>query len=66
MKVTRSSNWKGEARDINKDNLRHVVNIEKSECTFLEWQHTGKPCEHALVFLIGKRNVKMEDYLHEY
>ncbi|XP_014751623.2 uncharacterized protein LOC106865635 [Brachypodium distachyon] len=66
LKVTRSSNWKCEVRNIEKDNLRHVVDIEQNECTCLEWQHTGKPCEHALVFLIGRRNVQMEKYLHEY
>ena len=32
----------------------------------MEWQHTGKPCEHALVFLIAKRNVKMEKYMNKY
>uniref|UniRef100_A0ACD5ZL15 Uncharacterized protein n=1 Tax=Avena sativa TaxID=4498 RepID=A0ACD5ZL15_AVESA len=56
--------WSGEY--ILHDNIRHVVNIATHECTCLRWQHTGKPCWHALVFLIGKRNVPLENYVHEY
>jgi ribosomal protein L44E len=66
LKVEKSSPTKAEVRDILHDNIRHVVNIATHECTCLRWQHTGKPCWHALVFLIGKRNVPLENYVHEY
>jgi ribosomal protein L44E len=66
LKVEKSSATKAEVRDIAHDNIRHVVNIATHECTCLRWQHTGKPCWHALVFLIGKRNVPLENYVHEY
>ena len=43
-----------------------LSSMSYQECTCLRWQHTGKPCWHALVFLIGKRNVPLENYIHEY
>ena len=49
-----------------KTGRRHVVDTELHECTCLEWQHTGKPCEHAILFLAGKPRVNMHPYLHEY
>lgn len=42
------------------------MKVDKHECTCLEWKHTGKPCDHALVFLMGRRNPKWEDYVHNY
>lgn len=38
------------------------------ECSCLEWQHTGKPCQHALALITAQkaRDVKMEDFVHEY
>src|SRR6266498_3784868 len=66
LQVEKSSPTKAEVRDTLHDNIRHVVNIATHECTCLRWQHTGKPCWHALVFLIGKRNVPLENYVHEY
>jgi hypothetical protein len=52
-------------RDI-KTGRRHVVNTEEHECTCLDWQHTGKPCEHAILFLASKPKLNMHPYLHEY
>jgi hypothetical protein len=52
-------------RDTN-TGRRHVVNTDLHECTCLEWQHTGKPCEHAILFLASKPKVNMHPYLHEY
>lgn len=66
LKVGKSGNGSCEVKDISKHNLRHVVKIEKRECTCLEWQHTGKPCDHALVFLICARNPIWEDYVDNY
>lgn len=66
LKVGKSGNGSCEVKDISKHNLRHVVKIEKRECTCLEWQHTGKPCDHALAFLICSRNPIWEDYVDNY
>ena len=63
--VEKSSLWGAEVRDT-KTGRRHVVDTELHECTCLEWQHTGKPCEHAILFLASKPKVNMHPYLHEY
>jgi hypothetical protein len=46
--------------------LRHVVKIDSHECTCIKWQHTGKPCHHALEFLIGTTNINFHPFVHEY
>ena len=63
--VEKSSPWGAEVRD-NKTGRRHVVNTELHDCTCLEWQHTGKPCEHAILFLASQPKINMHPYLHEY
>ena len=65
LSVEKSSLWGAEVRD-NKTGRRHVVNTELHECTCLEWQHTGKPCEHAILFLASQPKINMHPYLHEY
>jgi hypothetical protein len=65
LSVEKSSLWGAEVRDI-KTGRRHVVNTEEHECTCLELQHTGKPCEHAILFLASKPKLNMHPYLHEY
>lgn len=45
---------------------RHVVKIDIHECTCLQWQATGKPCDHAIVVLIGEAPLMMGEYLHPY
>ena len=58
-----SGNWSAE---VCESGIRHIVKLINKECTCLEWQHTGKPCKHALAFLTTQRNVDLEDYVHEY
>jgi hypothetical protein len=65
LSVEKSLLWGDKVRDI-KNARRHVVNIEEHECTCLEWQHTRKPCEHAILFLASKPKLNMHPYLHEY
>ena len=65
LAVEKSSLWGAEVRDT-KTGRRHVVDTELHECTCLEWQHTGKPCGHAILFLASKPKVNMHPYLHEY
>jgi hypothetical protein len=65
LSVEKSSLWGAEVRDT-KTGRRHVVDTELHECTCLEWQHTGKPCEHAILFLASRPRLNMHPYLHEY
>ena len=57
--------WGAEVRDT-KTGRRHVVDTDLREYTCLEWQHTGKPCEHAILFFASKPRLNMHTYLHEY
>ena len=54
--------------DTSNTHSRHVVKSYLHECTCLEWQHTGKPCQHALALItsVQSANVHMEDFVHEY
>ena len=65
LSVEKSSLWGAEVRD-NKTGRRHVVNTELHDCSCLEWQATGKPCDHAILFLAGQPKINMHPYLHEY
>jgi hypothetical protein len=59
-----SSDMSAEVTDTEKDHTkRHVVKALAHECTCMEWQHTGKPCPHALVVLTALQNVKLEDFV---
>lgn len=31
-----------------------------------EWQITGKPCKHALAWILSNRGIQIADYVHEY
>ncbi|CAI9766484.1 unnamed protein product [Fraxinus pennsylvanica] len=40
------------------DESTHVVNIEKQDCTCLEWKECGLPCRHAIAsFNIARKSV---------
>ena len=65
LSVEKSSLWGAQVRDT-KSGKRHVVDTDLHECTCLEWQHTGKPCEHAIIFLASKPKLNMHPYLHDY
>jgi hypothetical protein len=65
LKTRASGEWSAEVKDITKNDLRHVVKCLTHECTCLEWQHTGKPCRHALVVLAAQ-NIKLEDFVDNY
>jgi hypothetical protein len=66
LKVEKYSATKAEVKDILHNKIKHVVNIATRECTCLRWQHTREPCWYALVFLIEKRNVPLENYVKYY
>jgi hypothetical protein len=57
-----------EIHDTTSTHNRHVVKSYLHECTCLQWQHTGKPCDHALCLIIAQQaiDVRMKDFVHEY
>jgi len=40
--------------------------LQSHKCSCREWQLTGKPCKHALAWILSNRGVKIEDFVHEY
>jgi len=68
LSVVDSGNNTAQVYDTTNTHSRHVVNLDLHECTCLEWQHTGKSCQHALALItsVQSTNVHMEDYVHEY
>jgi hypothetical protein len=40
--------------------------LSACECSCLERQHTGRPCQHPLVVITSFRNEKIENYVHSY
>ena len=63
LSVVDSDNNTTQVYDTTNTHSRHVVNLDLHECTCLEWQHTGKPCQHALALItsVQSTNVHMED-----
>ncbi|XP_037465458.1 uncharacterized protein LOC119337427 isoform X4 [Triticum dicoccoides] len=66
LKVVESANWSAEVWDNSKNCERHVMKLNQQTCTCLEWQHTGKPCQHVLAFVTSQERVNLEQFVHEY
>jgi hypothetical protein len=45
---------------------RHSVDLQNYSCSCREWQLTGKPCKHALAWILSNRGIKIADFVHEY
>jgi hypothetical protein len=45
---------------------RRTVDLQNKNCSCREWQVTGKPCKHALAWILSNRGVRIEDFVHEY
>jgi hypothetical protein len=47
---------------------KHAVKADVGYCSCLQWQHTGKSCQHALVVIIAQnfRDMGMEYFVNEY
>jgi len=45
---------------------RQTVDLQNQKCSCRQWQLTGKPCKHALAWILSNRGVKIEDFVHEY
>jgi hypothetical protein len=63
-----SGGLKAEVSGLTKDNYpwRHAVDLELKTCSCGQWQISGKPCTHAICFIGSLRQVKLDDYVHEY
>ncbi|XP_062201788.1 uncharacterized protein LOC133904333 [Phragmites australis] len=68
LTVVKADSNAAQVWDNSNKQARHVVKSHEHECTCLEWQHTGKPCQHALAFITTQqaRNVKMENFVDDY
>ena len=68
LTVVKAGCFAAEVHDTTSTHNRHVVKSYLHECTCLEWQHTGKPCRHALVLITAQQSadVKLEDFVHDY
>ena len=68
LTVITSDSVAAEIWEINSIHNRHVVKTYLRECTCLEWQHTGKPCQHALALITAQQtvDVDLEGFVHDY
>jgi hypothetical protein len=68
LSVTQGDHFDAEVIDHNDCITRHIVKDKDMYCSCEEWMHTGQPCQHGLAVIIGQqhRNVKMEDFVHDY
>ena len=68
LTVVKAGPFAAEIHDTTSTHNRHVVKSHLHECTCLQWQHTGKPCEHALCLITAQQSidVRMEDFVHDY
>jgi hypothetical protein len=46
--------YSAEVQENNNVLTKHIVKGELQYCLCLEWQHTGKPCQHTLVMIIAQ------------
>jgi hypothetical protein len=65
LKVVPAGDWSAEVWDNSIGHARHRVDLHRHTCTCQEWQHTGKPCQHALAFITTQRNVDVCDFVDE-
>jgi hypothetical protein len=66
--LAKGDHYSTEVQDNNNVLSKHVVKAHLHYCSCLEWQHTCKPCQHALVVIIAQefRDVGMENFVDEY
>lgn len=68
LSVVHADITNAEVWDNSSSHARHVVRTHEQSCTCQEWQHTGKPCQHALAVIASQqiRDVKLENYINPY
>lgn len=45
---------------------RHNVNLVDHTCSCRQWQLTGKPCKHALAWILSNRGTEIPQFVHDY
>jgi hypothetical protein len=68
LSLVKGDHYYAEVQDHNNVLTKHVVKAHLKTCTWLEWQHTGKPCQHTLVVIIAQqfRDVSVENFVDDY
>jgi hypothetical protein len=66
LRIVPCSNWSAEVWDHSHRVERHIVKLHQRTCSCLEWQHTGKPCQHVLAYATRQRGVDLEQFVHDY
>jgi hypothetical protein len=68
LTIVKSDNYMVEVRDSTNCLTKLVVKAESRQCSYKEWQRTGKPCQHGLAVIIAQdvRNVGMEKFVDDY
>ncbi len=68
LKVSRSDDDFAEVTLLDQQNnpRRHSVDLQHNKCSCREWQITGKPCKHALAWILSNRGMQISAFVHEY
>jgi hypothetical protein len=68
LSLAKGDHYYAEVQDNTNVFSKHVVKGHLRTCTWLEWQHTGKPYQHVLVVIIAQqfRDVGMEYFVDDY
>ncbi|CAD6220609.1 unnamed protein product [Miscanthus lutarioriparius] len=63
-----SGGLKAEVSGLTKDNYpwRHAMDLESKTCSCGQWHISGKPCTHVIAFIGSLRQIKLDDYVHDY
>jgi len=68
VKVARSDEDCAEVTlvDAYNNTRRQTVDLKNQKCSCRVWQVTGKPCHHALAWILSNRGVQISDFVYEY
>jgi hypothetical protein len=66
LKVVNDGNDHAEVFDNSPKQESHIVDLGAQECSWLEWQHTRKPCDHDIVVITSFRSGRIENCVHDF
>jgi hypothetical protein len=68
LSLVKGDYYSAEVQNNNNVLSKHVVKADLKYCSCLEWQHSGKPYQHALLDIIAQqlRNVGMKNFVDDY
>jgi hypothetical protein len=68
LSLAKSDYYSAEVQNNNNVLAKHIVKAIEKWCSCLEWQHTGKHCQHGLVVIITQLfwDVGMEYFVDDY